>query len=164
LQPGNYILTTLHRPANVDPPETLRRILDALGELGQLLPVVFPVHPRTLKNIQEMEINTLTGIRFTEPFGYLDFLKLIRWARLVITDSGGIQEETTFLGVPCLTIRPNTERPVTINEGTNRLVPSKREAILEATKDILAGKFIKKGPPELWDGQTAQRIAKILML
>jgi UDP-N-acetylglucosamine 2-epimerase (non-hydrolysing) len=164
IQPGEYILTTLHRPSNVDDPEILSQILHALGELGQRIPVIFPVHPRTLKNIHGLELNNVPGILFTEPFGYLDFLKLTRWARLVITDSGGIQEETTFLGVPCLTVRQNTERPVTISQGTNRLVDSHREAILTATDEILSGRFVRKGPPELWDGHAAQRIAKILML
>jgi UDP-N-acetylglucosamine 2-epimerase (non-hydrolysing) len=159
-----YVLVTLHRPQNVDDSSPLSEILAALGELGADLPVFFPVHPRTRKRIEENHLSVHPQlVRLLEPLGYLDFLTLMRYASLVITDSGGIQEETTYLGVPCLTVRPNTERPVTIELGTNRLVQRDAGAIVEAARKALCsdGRARHQTPP-LWDGRTAERIVNHL--
>ena len=163
LQARNYILVTLHRPVNVDHPETLAEMMDALVKISQRLPVVFPVHPRTRKHLAELGFNEdQPGLRLLEPLGYLDFLSLMETARLVFTDSGGIQEETTFLGVPCLTARPNTERPITIEVGTNRLVESTPQAILAAIEQELSGKVQRQAAiPEYWDGAAARRIVQV---
>ncbi|MGO9275603.1 MAG: non-hydrolyzing UDP-N-acetylglucosamine 2-epimerase [Terriglobia bacterium] len=159
-----YVLVTLHRPSNVDEPAALGEILSALDVVARDLPVIFPVHPRTRRRIEENRL-LASGQhwRLMEPLGYIDFLTLQRHAALVITDSGGIQEETTYLGVPCLTVRPNTERPVTIALGTNRLVERRSSAILQATHDVLRGaRAVKREPPSLWDGHAAERIVSEL--
>ena len=160
-----YVLVTLHRPSNVDDPEILEGVLAAMAELARDLPVIFPVHPRTRSRMEEFGLQDLTslagGLRLTEPFGYLDFLALERCAALVLTDSGGVQEETTYLGVPCLTLRSNTERPVTITQGTNRLAPSRQDALVEIARETLSldmGRETGYRPPELWDGRAAERI------
>jgi UDP-N-acetylglucosamine 2-epimerase (non-hydrolysing) len=155
-----YILVTLHRPANVDDPAALGEVLSALDEVARDLAVIFPVHPRTRRRIEENHLPASSQrLRLTEPLGYVDFLALQRHAALVITDSGGIQEETTYLGVPCVTVRPNTERPITIELGTNRLVERRRSAIVEATHDVLRrGGAVKHKLPSLWDGRAAERI------
>ena len=155
----SYLLMTLHRPYNVDRPEQLAAILQALQECGR--PVVFPVHPRTRKMIREFNILVTDNIRMIDPLGYLDFLSLQEHASLVLTDSGGIQEETTYLGVPCLTARPNTERPVTISMGTNQLVESESTVLVQAMQASLSGSRPKKKSPPLWDGHTAGRIVKV---
>jgi UDP-N-acetylglucosamine 2-epimerase (non-hydrolysing) len=162
LEGGKYLLVTLHRPSNVDYPGTLRGILSALGEIGRSWPVVFPVHPRTRKNMHKFGIEA-SGVKLLEPLGYLDFLALTNSAGLVVTDSGGIQEETTYLGVPCLTVRPSTERPVTVEVGTNRLVASDREAILDAVAGVKLGERGVAQIPELWDGRTSERIARAVL-
>jgi UDP-N-acetylglucosamine 2-epimerase (non-hydrolysing) len=158
---SEYALATLHRPSNVDNSSTLHEILQAFEEIGKRLPVIFPVHPRTRQRIASIGFQSSGGsTQFIDPLGYLEFLALQRHARLVLTDSGGVQEETTYLGVPCLTLRPNTERPVTVTIGTNRLVESKREAIVAAVGQVLeetAGGRVGS-VPELWDGMTAERI------
>lgn len=166
LRPRNFAVLTLHRPSNVDHPETFTQILTALERIARDMPIIFPVHPRSRKNITAMGLDTrlshTINIRLIEPLGYLDFLKLTADSGLVLTDSGGIQEETTILGVPCLTLRENTERPVTISQGTNRLAGSSTAGILQAYESVrknpLAGK-----KPDLWDGQAARRIVDILM-
>ncbi len=157
LPPGGYILVTLHRPSNVDDKRPFAEILSALQELAGDYPVVFPVHPRTRKQIDEFGLEA-DAVKLMEPLGYLDFLALTRSAAMVLTDSGGIQEETTFLGVPCLTLRPNTERPITIELGTNRLVKCERAAIVAAAYEAVqsAGKLGSTIP--LWDGLASQRI------
>ena len=154
-----YILVTLHRPSNVDDSTTLHGILQALGEISREVPVIFPVHPRTRQRIRSLN-QTLPNmtLQLTDPLGYLDFLALMNAAALVVTDSGGIQEETTYLGVPCLTARQNTERPLTLTEGTNRLVDSRYEDILAGMKDSLGRQRTVPRRPELWDGQAATRI------
>lgn len=163
LTPGRYCLVTLHRPANVDEPGPLSGLLGALGRLSEERPVIFPVHPRTRGRLAEFGLVEFVGrhpgLKLTDPLGYLDFLRLMVDAELVLTDSGGIQEETTVLGVPCLTLRPNTERPVTITEGTNVLVGTDPARIIEEGLKVLSGQ--KKGGrvPRLWDGQAAGRIA-----
>lgn len=158
VEPGRYAVVTLHRPGNVDESETLHTILAALEAIGRDMPVIFPVHPRTRGRLEEA--TRAAGLRFIEPLGYLDFLKLMSNAKIVLTDSGGIQEETTILGVPCLTLRKNTERPITATQGTNRLIGVGTEAILSAYQEVL--KRPPKGRvPDRWDGQAALRIAAV---
>lgn len=163
-----YSVVTLHRPSNVDDAATLARIVSALEEIGSELPVIFPVHPRTRQNLSEFGL--LEGVerrgrvRLVEPLGYLDFLRLYSGAAVVLTDSGGIQEETTALGVPCLTLRENTERPVTVELGTNRIVGTDSAKIVASAREALAGarSGAKARVPPLWDGRTAERILDAL--
>jgi len=153
-----YVLVTLHRPNNVDRAGPLSEIMAALGDIAEDIAVVLPVHPRTRKRMAEVGVAPAPSVRLIEPVSYLEFLALQDNARLVITDSGGIQEETTFLGVPCLTVRPNTERPITVTEGTNRLVANKREDLVAAARASLDGCNKAGSVPDLWDGHTAERI------
>jgi UDP-N-acetylglucosamine 2-epimerase (non-hydrolysing) len=170
VQARKYVVVTLHRPSNVDAPDVLQGIVDALIEIGRATPVVFTAHPRTKKELGEAgllaRVRAAPGVRLLEPLGYLDFLELTANARAVLTDSGGIQEETTILGVPCLTLRRTTERPVTITEGTNRLVAPERAAILaawdEERRQPLDGRP-PLVPPAFWDGRAAERIVRVLM-
>ncbi len=159
--PDRYALVTLHRPSNVDDNAMLGELMGALGRISQQLPVVFPVHPRTRQRLQALPGPTeAPDLHVVEPLGYLEFLKLERHAIVVITDSGGIQEETTYLGVPCLTLRPNTERPITVTLGTNRLVTSDE---LEArVEEVLAGTVRAVRIPPLWDGHAAERVVAAL--
>ena len=158
-----YALVTLHRPSNVDDPDTLGPLLRALGELACDLDVVFPIHPRTHNSAMAAGLQPLLArLRVTEPLGYLDFLQLMGNARVVITDSGGIQEETTVLGVPCLTLRENTERPATIECGTNRLIGTDPQAMLAAARQIATGYKPSGRLPELWDGHAAERVVQVL--
>ena len=160
ISPGAYVLVTLHRPSNVDDPAVLREILQALAEISRKQPVVFPMHPRTRKRIQDSGIKLPnSSLHLIEPLGYLGFLAAMKGAALVLTDSGGVQEETTYLGIPCLTARPNTERPITITCGTNRLVASKCGHILEAVEKSMSGTRRECVKPELWDGNASERIA-----
>ena len=175
-KPKPYALLTLHRPANVDHAESFGEILHGLGELAGQLPIVFPAHPRTRKQIRENGLQSYfveagsespakagdQGILMIDPQGYLDFLCLMKYARLVVTDSGGIQEETTGLGVPCVTVRENTERPATVETGTNLLAGVSRAGIQKAVQKQL-GRTDKGKVPELWDGRAAQRIVEILL-
>lgn len=156
-------MVTLHRPANVDRAETLGPLLDVLHEASQHLPLVFPVHPRTKERIDRFGFaNRLSGIRFLPPLGYLDFLSLTSQARLIVTDSGGLQEESTALGIPCVTCRPNTERPITVQEGTSTLVGNDATALRRALQQVLQGDYKQGACPELWDGRAAERIAAVL--
>jgi len=160
-----FVLVTLHRPSNVDNEITLREIVLALSDISKNMPVIFVAHPRTQKRMKQFNFRINSkNLSILEPLGYIDFLALMRSASLVITDSGGIQEETTFLGIPCLTIRPNTERPITIELGINQLVPNKRKLIVDAAFESLKKDWNsnKKKPP-LWDGHAAQRIVKTLL-
>jgi len=158
-----YALVTLHRPSNVDDPDRLGPLLRALGELACDLDVVFPIHPRTHNSAMAAGLQPLLArLRVTEPLGYLDFLQLMGNARVVITDSGGIQEETTVLGVPCLTLRENTERPATIECGTNRLIGTDPQAMLAAARQIATGYKSSGRLPELWDGHAAERVVQVL--
>ncbi len=167
LQPQSYALLTLHRPSNVDDRATFGRILAALEAIQTDLPIIFPVHPRTRRRLNEFgflaRIAAMPHLRLTEPFGYLDFLKLMADARFVLTDSGGIQEETTILRVPCLTLRDNTERPITVEQGTNVLVGTDSQRILHAAQAVLQGPPRPAKMPDLWDGQAAERIVAILL-
>jgi UDP-N-acetylglucosamine 2-epimerase (non-hydrolysing) len=161
---GRYALITLHRPSNVDDPLVLCRIMEALEETSDQLPVLFPVHPRTRQRLDQSgsRIATNTSLQLLDPVGYLEFLALQRQATVVITDSGGIQEETTYLGVPCLTIRDNTERPVTVTIGTNILVGQDMNRLRAEVGRILAGNPKRGQVPPLWDGKAAERIAKVI--
>jgi UDP-N-acetylglucosamine 2-epimerase (non-hydrolysing) len=156
-----YAVLTLHRPSNVDDPAVLRGILSAVGEIAREMPVVFPVHPRTRARLDALGTPALHGVILTEPLGYIDFLSLTAHARIILTDSGGLQEESTALGIPCLTLRANTERPVTITHGTNRLVGTQPRAILDGYRSALAVHGTSPRPP-FWDGCTATRIAKVM--
>lgn len=163
LEPGGYTLVTLHRPSNVDDPGVLADLLTALSLIGREGPVLFPVHPRTRRRLDDLPpLYTEGGATLIDPVPYLDMLALVRSAQVVITDSGGIQEETTYLGVPCLTVRPNTERPVTVREGTNRLVPPNGEALLRAYRAVRHAP--RPGPCRIpgWDGRAAERIADVV--
>ncbi|MFQ5329038.1 MAG: non-hydrolyzing UDP-N-acetylglucosamine 2-epimerase [Thermodesulfobacteriota bacterium] len=168
-----YALLTLHRPSNVDSRDTLVDIVSALKTISHDIPIIFPAHPRTRKQIDLFGLGSefsdlnaplpKSGIHLMGPVGYLDFLHLMENASLLLTDSGGIQEETTILGVPCITMRENTERPVTVTEGTNVLVGMEREVIVREALNCLNGKGKKGRVPELWDGRASERIVKILM-
>jgi UDP-N-acetylglucosamine 2-epimerase (non-hydrolysing) len=153
-----FVLVTLHRPSNVDDSESLERLLTALSDIARDVPVVFPVHPRTRARVQSQGLSW-GRIKAVEPLTYLEFLSLQRRAAVVITDSGGIQEETTFLGVPCLTMRENTERPVTVTLGTNQLIGRDTERMKSEARAILSGRAKKGTLPPLWDGHAAERIA-----
>jgi UDP-N-acetylglucosamine 2-epimerase (non-hydrolysing) len=170
LKKKGYATLTLHRPSNVDDCATLRGILDALAEIARGLPIVFPIHPRTRKMAHEFGLaeyfNTGAapkGLWLTEPLDYLDMLHLNMHARLIFTDSGGLQEEATALGVPCLTLRHNTERPITCTEGTNELVGNERERVLAAARKVLNGDARPGRVPEKWDGRAAERIVDVLL-
>jgi UDP-N-acetylglucosamine 2-epimerase (non-hydrolysing) len=158
-----YALVTLHRPANVDQPEALSRVLGAINELSRDVCVVFPVHPRTRARIDALGWKPERNVTIADPVGYIEFLALQMRAAVVITDSGGIQEETTFLGVPCVTVRANTERPVTVTVGTNVLVGDDMTCMLAAVRKILAGRGRRGGVPPLWDGHAASRIAEVVV-
>jgi UDP-N-acetylglucosamine 2-epimerase (non-hydrolysing) len=158
-----FAVLTLHRPSNVDSMEDLDRLLSAIDIIAAQVPVIFPVHPRTWQRITQSGTEHHRNLRLIDPVGYLDFLCLLSGASLVLTDSGGIQEETTALGVPCLTLRENTERPVTISQGTNLLVGTDPEKIVTAARDIFAGNRKVGCIPPFWDGKAAQRIVEILL-
>lgn len=165
IESDDYCLITLHRPSNVDDYNGIKTILDAFEEIAKNIKLVFPIHPRTLKQIKafdlETRVNEIKNLILIEPAGYYDFIKLQMDAKFIITDSGGIQEESTWFGIPCLTLRPNTERPITITEGTNQLIPLETDKIISAAKEILAGNTKKGSIPKFWDGKTAERIVKI---
>lgn len=157
-----YAVLTLHRPANVDDPRTMSELLRAIEAVQQEIPVVFPVHPRTRRSLERHDLSGLRQLHLTEPLGYLDFLKLLANARLVLTDSGGIQEESTILGVPCLTLRNNTERPVTLDHGSNRLVGLDPDRIIATARWVLSSSARAHVIPPYWDGQAARRILDVL--
>jgi UDP-N-acetylglucosamine 2-epimerase (non-hydrolysing) len=164
LDEDQYVVVTLHRPSNVDDPDNLAEVVRALEKISRERAVLFPVHPRTRHRLSELEIHPNGGgdLRLLEPLGYTEMLGLVSGASLVITDSGGLQEETTFLGIPCLTVRPNTERPVTCTRGTNRLVPADEEVIVHSARRTLSRNRAPKPTIELWDGKAAERIAREL--
>lgn len=160
---SRFAVLTLHRPSNVDSTEKLAQLLDAINSVAAEVPVIFPVHPRTQQRLSQAGIKTSPQLKLIPPVGYLDFLCLLSNSMLVLTDSGGIQEETTALGVPCLTLRENTERPVTISQGTNQLIGTDPAIISAAAGAILAGKSKPGRIPPLWDGHAAERIVDILL-
>jgi len=172
-QQRDYGVLTLHRPSNVDVKKTFKNILESLKEISKLIPIIFPAHLRTQKQIKSfgmqdyfdypLSSNNSHGIRLIDPLGYLDFLKLMSNAKIVFSDSGGIQEETTILGISCLTIRENTERPITIKEGTNTLVGTNSDKIIDTAMKILNGGCKAGSTPKLWDGKSAKRVVDILI-
>jgi UDP-N-acetylglucosamine 2-epimerase (non-hydrolysing) len=163
LEQGNYLVMTLHRPANVDEESKFRALLEAIIRDSNGLPVIFPIHPRTAKIIQSLSLKVSKSLHLIDPLGYLEFNYLVQRSKAVITDSGGITEETTIMGVPCLTLRDNTERPETITIGTNELIGTNPDAIKPALEKLFAGKWKKGNIPELWDGKTAERIVARLI-
>ncbi|MBN1590878.1 MAG: UDP-N-acetylglucosamine 2-epimerase (non-hydrolyzing) [Pirellulales bacterium] len=167
VSPGKYGVVTLHRPANVDTAETLGPMLDVLIDVSERLPVVFPIHPRTVERIKRYgmadKLAAAKGIIQTEPLGYLEFLALTSQAKVIVTDSGGLQEESTVLGIPCLTARPNTERPITVTQGTSTLVGNDAGKLRSLLGEVLDGTYRQGTCPELWDGHAAERIARILV-
>jgi UDP-N-acetylglucosamine 2-epimerase (non-hydrolysing) len=169
LEPRGFATLTLHRPSNVDDPEVLRGILAALGEIGKEIPIIFPIHPRTRKMVKQFGLDGYLsstrkprGLWATDPLGYLEFLHLNMNAMMVITDSGGLQEETTVLGVPCITLRNNTERPITCEVGTNFIAGNSPASILRHASAILKGEVPRGKVPEKWDGRAAERIVDVL--
>ena len=167
LDGNGFAVLTLHRPSNVDDVIAFGRVLDALEIIQNDMPVIFPIHPRTRKNLSSWSlgerIEKLPNLRLTDPLGYLDFLKLMSSAKLVLTDSGGIQEETTILKIPCLTLRENTERPITTQVGSNRVVGTDTNKIIETYRQVVDGGWCKPQIPSLWDGHAAERIVKIIL-
>lgn len=166
LDGDGFAVLTLHRPSNVDDPVVFSRILDALRVIQDDLPILFPAHPRTRKNISSLglqaKVEGLKNLHLMDPVGYLDFLKLEANAKIVLTDSGGIQEETTILKVPCITLRENTERPVTVSLGSNQVVGTDTEKIIAAYRNVVSGRLEEPQVPPLWDGHAAERIVYIL--
>jgi UDP-N-acetylglucosamine 2-epimerase (non-hydrolysing) len=160
-----YALITMHRPSNVDEKDQLSSLLDAMVEMSKKIEVVFPMHPRTRKNLElfglEEKVN-IEGIKIIEPLGYINFLALMRSACFVLTDSGGIQEETTVLNVPCITMRTSTERPVTIEIGTNTLIQPNYESIISTFNKIMSGNYRNGKIPQYWDGHAAERIVDVI--
>jgi UDP-N-acetylglucosamine 2-epimerase (non-hydrolysing) len=169
LEANSYGVITLHRPSNVDRPETLAPLVEVLAEIGQNLPMVFPVHPRTRKNLENFGLASRfngeggKGLMMLPPLGYLEFLSLTSRARVIVTDSGGLQEEATALGIPCLTARWNTERPITVEQGTSTLVGNDPELLRTKLYEVLENRYKRGKCPELWDGRAAERIARILL-
>jgi len=167
LNPSEYLIVTLHRPSNVDKKEKFYELCDALIRIASYIPIILPLHPRTKANIAEFGLLSVIGsnssIKLIEPLDYLKFLSLVSQAKMVLTDSGGIQEETTFLGIPCMTIRYNTERPITVEKGTNELVPPTGVAILNSFEKLISDNWKNGQIPPLWDGNAAKRIVDILL-
>ena len=161
-EPGKYALLTLHRPSNVDDQKNLTDLMRIISKFSKKIPVIFPVHPRTRKRLAQYEIPVAASVMICDPLPYLTFLGLMTSARFVLTDSGGIQEETTVLNVPCLTLRPNTERPITISLGTNQVIGTDPDVILRTVEEILHGKRAVVQKPPLWDGGAAVRVVDII--
>jgi UDP-N-acetylglucosamine 2-epimerase (non-hydrolysing) len=164
---NKYVLTTIHRPSNVDQKENLQKIVTIFEGLLTNFPIIFPIHPRTQKNIElfglKERFGNLKNVKIVEPIGYLDFINLMANAIFVLTDSGGIQEETTYLGIPCITMRDNTERPITVEVGTNYLIGLNVEEVIKVGNNLINGNVKTHKVPELWDGHVAERIIKIII-
>lgn len=165
LEKGNFVLFTLHRPSNVDTEEQLNNLISSLNQIGEKRKAIFPMHPRTRNNLDKfgLEEKIHSNITITDPIGYIDFISLIKNAELIVTDSGGIQEESTYLGVQCITLRDSTERPITVEVGTNQLLGTDLEKAVEAALNVLDGNKKQGSVPELWDGCAAERIVDILI-
>lgn len=165
LASSGYAVLTLHRPSNVDDEGTLALLLGAIGRIQAEIPVVFPVHPRTRRRLEALAaiLPPMPGVRLADPMPYLDFVQLMGESRCILTDSGGIQEEATALGIPCLTLRQNTERPVTVTCGTNRVVGTDPDAIYQSWREVAEGRWPEGRLPELWDGKAASRIVRVLL-
>ena len=161
LSEKNYLVLTMHRPANVDEASKLKRTMEEIVKNVHGLPIIFPIHPRTAKIFKELGIEA-DNLHIVEPMGYLEFNYLVRHCKAVVTDSGGITEETTVMGVPCITLRDNTERPETCTFGTNELIGTNPDAIKPVMDKLFAGQWKKGSIPELWDGHAAERIIEIL--
>lgn len=166
IESGNYALVTLHRPSNVDDPENFLKIFTAFEQVQKDIRIVFPIHPRTRNNIDKFglteRVRSLENLMLLDPIGYLDFMQLTRNCKFVMTDSGGIQEESTYLGIPCMTLRENTERPVTAEVGTNEIVGTDTQKIISLAQGLMEGKWKSGRIPELWDGKAAGRIVEVL--
>jgi len=164
LEPGGYAVVTLHRPSNVDDARTLGNLVQQMLAISARLPLLFAVHPRTRKKLEEFKLmptlESAAGIRLTEPLGYVEFMALVKSARAAVTDSGGVQEESTYLGIPCLTLRENTERPITVTQGSNRLVAASE--LSQSLEVVLAGRWPTGSRPDRWDGRAAQRCVEAL--
>ena len=158
-----YGVVTLHRPSNVDDRQTLKTIFETLNQISERLPLIFPIHPRTRKNMEAFNISPGKNIELTEPLSYMEFLNLWKDSRVALTDSGGLQEETTALGIPCLTIRENTERPITVTQGTNELMGNSKEKILAAFDQIMNREWKTGRKPKFWDGRAAERIIELIL-
>jgi UDP-N-acetylglucosamine 2-epimerase (non-hydrolysing) len=163
LEKAGYLVITLHRPNNVDNETQLKSLLEAITGSSRGIPIIFPVHPRTGKKIQSLSPSVPQSLSLIQPLGYLEFNYLVENAKAIITDSGGITEETTILGIPCITIRDNTERPETVTIGTNELIGTTPSAFKPAMDKLFSGKWKKGGIPELWDGRAAERIVEVLL-
>lgn len=164
LTPQNYVLVTLHRPSNVDSKEDLMQLINLLNALGEKEKLIFPIHPRTKSNMAKFGLDGILNknVIITDPIGYIDFMALTKNSRLIVTDSGGIQEESTYMGVQCITVRDNTERPSTVEIGTNQLIGTDLAKVEKAALEVLSGKVKKGKIPELWDGKAAERITEII--
>jgi len=166
VKPGGYGVVTLHRPANVDKPETLTRLIDVLIDISEQIPLVFPIHPRTSERVTrfglDQRFESAKGLLTVPPLGYLDFLSLTSRARVIVTDSGGLQEESTVLGIPCLTMRPNTERPITVSAGTSTLIGSDPDKLRRHLQEVVDNRYKVGHAPAEWDGHAADRIARVL--
>lgn len=163
LEPGAFGIVTMHRPETVDDKDLLSGMVRTLGVVSERIPLVFPIHPRTKTRLDEFSLSLPPSIKIIDPVGYIDMLALTRHAKVALTDSGGLQEETTILGIPCITLREQTERPITVEIGTSEVLGRDHDAILDAVDRVLRGAWKKGGIPEGWDGKTAERIADILL-
>ncbi len=162
-QHSRYGVVTLHRPSNVDGKGTLQAMMDSLSEISRTLPLIFPIHPRTRNNLETFGIKPAKTITLTDPLSYMEFLNLWKDCAVALTDSGGLQEETTALGIPCLTLRENTERPITVTQGTNELVGTSKEKLMANFEKIMEGNWKTGRKPDLWDGRAAERITDIIL-
>lgn len=162
-QHSRYGVVTLHRPSNVDDQNTLQAVIDSLSDISGTLPLIFPIHPRTRKNLETFKIKPAETITLTDPLSYMEFLNLWKDAAVALTDSGGLQEETTALGIPCLTLRGNTERPITVTQGTNELVGNSKDKLMANFDKIMEDNWKTGRKPDLWDGQAAERITDIIL-
>ena len=163
IQGSRYGVVTLHRPLNVDDKKTLQAIIDSLSEISRTLPLIFPIHPRTRKNLEAFGVKPAEDITLADPLSYMEFLNVWKNSTVALTDSGGLQEETTALGIPCLTLRENTERPITVTQGTNELVGTSKAKLMANFQKIIEGNWKTGRRLDLWDGRAADRITDIIL-